>query len=139
MSINSVSPAEQTVNQAKGELKRDGIKISEITSLIHKLDNTLGVTHPCGQNEKQKRFKKTSKQNTSIKTIPKRQKTRKKMKKRQKTVKRTKNCKNRTENCKKKLEKRSKSFFKKGKKPVNKSPKPQRKTQTPITTWDIFW
>jgi len=33
VSMNSVSPSEQTVNQAKSELKRDGIKTSEVSSL----------------------------------------------------------------------------------------------------------
>ena len=39
VAIKTVSPAEQIVDQAKSELKRDGINTSEMTSLVHKSRN----------------------------------------------------------------------------------------------------
>lgn len=92
VTINTVSPAEQTVNQAKSELKRDGLKTSEVSSLVRKLADPLEVTHPA--NNTRKRSKKTTKQSTSIKNIEKGRKNVKKGggKQKKKLNKRTENC-----------------------------------------------
>lgn len=66
VTITSVSPTEQTVNQAKSELKQDGINTSELSSLIQKLNKPPEVTHPVNS-VRQKQFKKTKKQNKFIK------------------------------------------------------------------------
>ena len=56
--IELVSPAEQTVNQAKSELKREDINTSEILSLLHKLSKPTS---------KRKSSKKTKSKTTEIK------------------------------------------------------------------------
>ena len=44
-SLKIVSPAQQTFEQAKSELKRDGIKTPENYSLVHKLKDLSSKTH----------------------------------------------------------------------------------------------
>jgi hypothetical protein len=58
VSIKAVSPAEQTVNQAKSELKREDINSSEILSLLHNLSRqTSKRKSPKRQNKKEQNKK----------------------------------------------------------------------------------
>jgi len=61
MTISTVSPSEQTVNQAKSELKRDGLNTSEMSTLVHKLSKPSEVTHRVNSARK-KQFRNRSKQ-----------------------------------------------------------------------------
>jgi hypothetical protein len=121
VTINVVSPTEQTVDQAKSELKRDGIKTSEISSLVHKLGSPSTVQHLLNKkkrNTSKHTFKKG--QNSVIKTL--------------KTIrKKHKKGHNIVEKAVKKTTKTKRKNTKKGQRFVNIGLK-----KKPITTWDIF-
>lgn len=68
VSIKAVSPSEQTVDQAKGELKRDVMNTLEISSLLHKNTSRRG-------RRKFKSSKTNRKQNSTNKTKTKTKRT----------------------------------------------------------------
>ena len=114
VSINSVSPSEQTVNQAKSELKRDGIKASEVSSLAQKLVKPLEETQIV--NRKGLQPKETRKKVLT-------------------TTKKTRKNNTKGYNAVKKHKKKTR----KGLKIIeHKYPKTDRKLQKHISTWDIF-
>lgn len=119
MSVKVVSPAEQTLDQAKSELKRDGINSSEITSLIHKRKNrrTVNKSKVVGKTKQLKKTYTSKRKKITGKKISK------SVKKGRKTVKKV--VKNRHKIAKNSDKNRHKR-------------KVSKKLKKPITTWDIF-
>jgi len=59
VALKIVTPAQQTVEQAKSELKRDGIKALELPSLVHKLKGHSPRKHAFAKNKPKKIIQKT--------------------------------------------------------------------------------
>lgn len=119
VTLKTVSPAEQTVEQAKSELKRDNIKTSEFSLLPHKATSfqTVKRIKP-GKKKVFKLNKKVKKQSTGKRVVKKVQKLNKNGKKKSTSKKLVENPRQKVSKKRDKIKNATK--------------------QKPITTWDIF-